>query len=76
MGFSKSGKEIANRASAYLKAELRRGEVTYAELARRVRKHDLEKTEANKLSRGIFPVTLLVSGARGPRVGRPQLDNV
>ena len=39
--------EWANRARRYLKAELKRAEVSYAELARRLKEHGLEETEAS-----------------------------
>ncbi len=64
MGIAKSEEELAGRASAFLKAELRKAEVTYAELAKRLRKHGLKETEAsitNKLKRGTFPATFLLA---------------
>jgi hypothetical protein len=35
----------ADRAQRFVKAELKRAEVSYAELARRLKKHGLEETE-------------------------------
>jgi hypothetical protein len=64
MGFANKEAEWANRARRYLKAELKRAEVTYAELAKRLRKHGLEETEASitsKLGRGTFPATFLIA---------------
>jgi Domain of unknown function (DUF6471) len=54
-------KEWANRARRFVKAELKRAEVSYAELARRLKEHGLEETEASitaKLNRGTFAATL------------------
>ena len=44
-------------ARAFLKAELRKADVTYADLAKRLKKHGFKETEAsitNKLKRGTF----------------------
>ncbi len=53
--------EWAERAAAFLKHKLRDAEVTYAELAKRLKKHGFkDETEAsitNKLKRGTFPAT-------------------
>jgi hypothetical protein len=51
-----------DRAKRYLKAELKRADIGYRELADRLKKHGVEETEAsiaNKLSRGTFPATFL-----------------
>jgi Domain of unknown function (DUF6471) len=57
----KSEEEWAERAAAFLKHKLRGCEVTYAELAQRLKKHGFKmETEAsvtNKLKRGTFPAT-------------------
>jgi hypothetical protein len=49
------------RAAAFVKHKLREAEVTYAELAKRLKKHGFkEETEAsitNKLKRGSFPAS-------------------
>jgi hypothetical protein len=53
-----------DRAKRYLKAELKRADVGYRELAERLKKHGLEESEAsvaNKLSRGTFPATFLLA---------------
>jgi hypothetical protein len=50
--------EWANRARRYLKAELKRAEVTYEELARRLRDMGIEETKGSvtvKVNRGAFP---------------------
>ncbi len=57
----KSEEEWAERAAAFLKHKLRETEVTYIELAKRLKKHGFkDETEAsvtNKLKRGTFPAT-------------------
>lgn len=57
----KSEKEWAERAAAFLKHKLQEAEVTYAELANRLKRHGFkEETEASitmRLKRGSFPAT-------------------
>jgi hypothetical protein len=56
-----SEEEWAERAAAFIKHKLGDAEVTYAELAKRLKKHGFkDETEAsitNKLARGTFPAT-------------------
>jgi Domain of unknown function (DUF6471) len=57
MGLAKSEAEWAERASAFLKQKLKESEVTYVDLAKRLKKHGFAETEAsitNKLKRGTF----------------------
>ena len=52
----KAEEEWAARAAAFLKRKLRDSEVTYVELAKRLKKHGFKETEAsitNKLARDI-----------------------
>ena len=62
-----SEEEWAERAAAFLKHKLRECEVTYAELAKRLKKHGFKaETEAsitNKLKRGTFPAHMVSSRA-------------
>lgn len=64
MPHAKSEKEWADRARRFLKAELKRADVSYKELAERLKKHGLEETEASitaKLSRGTFAATFFLA---------------
>lgn len=65
MGLAKSEAELAERASRFLKAELKRANVTYEELAKRLKKHGLpDETQDSikaKLKRGTFPATFLLA---------------
>lgn len=65
MGISAKEKEYADKMRRFLKAELKRAGVTYAELARRLNEHGLEgETEASvnsKLVRGTFSATFLLA---------------
>ena len=47
MSFAKTEAEWEARASAFLKAELRKAGLTYAELAKRMKKHGFKETEAS-----------------------------
>ena len=64
MSISAKEKEWADKVRRYLKAELKRADVTYAQLALRLREHGFEgETEASvnsKLVRGTFSVTFLL----------------
>lgn len=64
MGIAESEKELAGKAARFLKAEMKRAGVTYAELARRLKDHGLEETEASitsKLARGTFAATFMLA---------------
>jgi hypothetical protein len=64
MGLAATKKELATKTARYLKAELKRAGVTYADLAKRLEAHGLLETEAsisNKLSRGTIAATFLLA---------------
>jgi hypothetical protein len=68
-------REWADRARLYVKAELKRAEVSYAELARRLKEHGLEETEASitaKLNRGTFAATFFLASMKA--IGREQIN--
>jgi hypothetical protein len=60
-----SEQEWAERAAAFLKHKLRKCEITYFELAKRLRGHGFkDETKAsmrNKLARGTFPATFFLA---------------
>ncbi len=63
MGIAATEKELALKASRFLKAEMKRAGVTYAELARLMEGHGLHETEASitsKLARGTFAATFML----------------
>ena len=71
--------EWANRARRFVKAELKRAEVSYAQLARRLKEHGLEETEASitsKLNRGTFAAIFFLATMKA--IGRQtvNLDDV
>lgn len=64
MPFAKTEAEWEARASAFLKAELKKARVTYTELIARMKKHGFKETEAsitNKLKRGTFNATFFLA---------------
>jgi hypothetical protein len=63
MGFAKSEAEIGQRTARFIKAELKRANLTYDELAERLKEHGLSETRNSitaKLKRGTFPATFLI----------------
>jgi hypothetical protein len=60
-----SEEEWAERAAAFLKHKLREAEVTYADLAKRLKKHGFKSETENsitaKLKRGSFPATFFLA---------------
>ena len=64
MGMPAKEKEYADRLRRFLKAELKRADVGYKELADLLTKHGLEETEsgiASKMARGTFSATFLMA---------------
>lgn len=58
--------EWEERAKRFLKAELKRADVTYEELAKRLEGHGFKETKASiasKLGRGTFPASFLFAAA-------------
>jgi hypothetical protein len=65
MGLADTEAELAERASRFLKAELKRANVTYEELAQRLKGHGLpgetQDSIKAKLRRGTFAATFLLA---------------
>src|SRR5215210_7586979 len=62
--FEQEERQWADRVRRYVKAELKREEVSYAELARRLKDQGLEETESSitaKLNRGTFAATFFIA---------------
>lgn len=70
MGLAKTEREWAERAARHLKAELKRADLTYQDLADKLKKHGFKETKAsiaNKLARAtvsahFFLASLVVMG--------------
>lgn len=64
MGFAKTEKEWGERAARFLKAELKRADVTYEQLAERLTEHGFVETKAsvaNKLARATVSAAFLLA---------------
>ncbi len=79
MGIAATEKELAGKATRFLKAEMKRAGVTYAELSRRLKDHGLEETEASitsKLARGTFAATFLLAALAALEVNSLALNDL
>jgi hypothetical protein len=65
MGLATTEEELRDRLSRFVKVELKRGKLTYADLAERLKEHGLpdesESAIKAKLKRGTFAATFLVA---------------
>jgi len=65
MGLAKTEAEIGQRAARFLKAELKRADMTYEELAARLKKHGLPGETKDsikaKLLRGTFAASFMLA---------------
>jgi hypothetical protein len=64
MGLAATEAELADKTRRFIKAELKRADLTYEELAKRLENHGLQETKAsiaNKLSRGTVGATFLLA---------------
>lgn len=71
--------ELAERTKRFVKAELKRADVTYEQLAHRLQAmgHDETKVSvANKLSRGTFSATFFVAVMKAIGVEQVRLEDV
>jgi len=67
------------QARAFLRAEMARRDVTYGELARRLREHGFDETAknvSNKIGRGKFSAGFLLAAIVALGVRRPDLTPV
>jgi Domain of unknown function (DUF6471) len=79
MGLAATEKELANKTARFLKAELKRASVTYAELAKRMEDHGLHETEssiANKLSRGTMSAVFLLAALAALEIETLSLESL
>jgi len=79
MKLAKSERELAERAARFLKAELKRANVTYDELAIRLGNHGLTETRdsiAAKLKRGTFAATFLLACLAALELDGVRLEDI
>jgi Domain of unknown function (DUF6471) len=78
--FAKTEEEIAERVSRYLKAELKRADVTYEQLAQRLAKHGMKGETVdsikNKLKRGTFAATFLLAALAALELEGVRLEDL
>ena len=71
--------EWAERSKRYLKAELKRREITYAELSRRLGAIGIDETEGSitvKINRGQFPTWFFVATLKVIGCSLVKLDDI
>jgi hypothetical protein len=71
-------REWMDRASRFLKAELKRADVTYEELANRLREQGLEETKhsvAAKIGRGTYPAAFFLAAMKVIGRGNINIDD-
>ena len=64
MVLAKTEKDWAERAARHIKAELKRADLTYEDLAERLKKHGFKETKAsiaNKLARATMPAAFFLA---------------
>lgn len=80
MGLAETEQELSERTARFLKAELKRANVTYAELAERLKHHGLSsETEASikaKLKRGTFAATFLLAAIAALEMDGVRLEDL
>ena len=75
MDFVSREREWMDRTSRFLKAELKRADVTYEELASKLREHGLDETKhsvAAKIGRGTFPAAFFMAAMKA--IGRENVN--
>lgn len=79
MLIAETEKELTGKVARFLKAEMKRAGVTYAELARRLGERGLQETEASitsKLARGTFSAVFLLAVLGALDVGELRLADL
>jgi len=80
MGLAATEAELQDRLSRFVKAELKRAKLTYADLAERMKEHGLpnesETTIKAKLKRGTFSATFLVAALASLQINAMQIDDI
>jgi hypothetical protein len=80
MAFAKTETEWAERASRHLKAELKRADLTYEDLADKLKKHgfkdETKASIANKLARGTFTATFFLASLAAMGVQAVQVEEL
>ncbi|MGC1779067.1 MAG: DUF6471 domain-containing protein [Xanthobacteraceae bacterium] len=79
MAWAKTEDEWAERAARHLKAELKRADLTYDDLAERLKKHGFKETKAsiaNKLARATLPAHFFLASLAAMGRDHLALDDI
>ena len=79
MALAKSEREWAKRAARYLKVELKRADLTYEELAERLKNYGFAETRAsisNKLARATLPASFFLACLAALELDRLRLEEI
>jgi hypothetical protein len=79
MALAKTEREWAERAARHLKAELKRADLTYEDLAERLKKHGFKESKAsiaNKLARATVPASFFLACLAAMELAGVALDDL
>ena len=79
MPFPKTEEEWAARAAKHLKVELKKAELTYEQLAEKMKDHGFSESKAsiaNKLARGTFATPFYLAALVAIGVGTVKLEEI
>lgn len=79
MAYAKTEREWAERAARHLKAELKRADMTYEDLAEKLEKHGFDESKAsiaNKLARATMSAHFFLASLVAIRKEEISLDQI
>jgi hypothetical protein len=79
MPLAKTEQEWGERAARFLKGELKKADMTYEDLAKKLKKHGLTESKisiASKLSRGTFAATFFLACLAAMEIEGLRLEDV
>lgn len=79
MAYPKAQADWEARAAKFLKTKVAECQITYEELAKRMKKHGFSETKAsitNKLARGTFPVAFFLAALAALELDGVQLEDI
>ena len=79
MAFPKTEVEWAERAAKHLKVELKKAELTYEQLAEKMKEHGFSETKAsiaNKLARGTFATPFYLAALVAIGIQTVKLEDI
>jgi len=79
MAYAKTEEEWGRRAAEHLKAEMKKAEITYSEMVKRLKKHGFKESEASltmKLKRGAFAASFYLASLAALGLPGVNLEDV